>query len=81
MNQIRGEVAKYSTNLIHPCPFACNLTLVGLAFTAKLVNNLFVPAGEYKLVINTTVNQDKLFGVMKTTEWDEFRLSLKVLVN
>lgn len=63
MNLIRDTFVKFSTNVLQPCPIKGNLSIKALPLTAALVNNLFVPAGEYKLVIDTKVNKNKEFGI------------------
>ncbi|KAG4071341.1 hypothetical protein HA402_004045 [Bradysia odoriphaga] len=51
MDLVRQEVEQYSSNVIHPCPFTGNMTVVNLPLTGALFNYIFLPAGEYKLVL------------------------------
>lgn len=67
MNLIREEVKKYSTNMIRPCPFTVgNLSVTNLPLTSSLLNNMFVPAGDYKLVITTKLNKEQVLAASIT---------------
>lgn len=50
MDLVRKELEQYSTNMVHPCPFIGNMTVIGLPLTGALFNYIFLPAGDYKLV-------------------------------
>lgn len=57
------EVLKnHTSNIWHPCPFLPgNVSITNLPLTPSLVKNLFVPAGDYKLTLNTKVNSENGF--------------------
>lgn len=58
---------KHATNLWHPCPFLPgNVSVTDLPLTASLVNNLFVPAGDYKLVIDIRFGEERSVGTLLT---------------
>ncbi len=58
---------KYTTNLWDPCPYhrGMNLSLTNLPLTSALVQKIFVPAGEYKLIVETKVG-DKNQALLAT---------------
>lgn len=47
---VRKELEKYSSNVIHPCPYFGNANITGLPLTGALFNYIFLPSGDYKLV-------------------------------
>lgn len=52
---IHENFKNYTTNVWHPCPFLPgNLSVNNLPLTPSLVKNLFLPAGDYKLVLNAS---------------------------
>lgn len=59
MDLIHEKFKEYTTNLWSPCPFMpSNLSVINLPLTASLVKNIFVPAGDYKLVIDTLIDKE-----------------------
>lgn len=53
LDLVAGVLKNYSTNLCQPCPVivGTNMSVTNLPLTSSLVQKIFVPAGEYKLVI------------------------------
>lgn len=63
LDLIHEQFKEYTTNLWQPCPFhPSNVSIDNLPLTASLVKNLFVPAGDYKLVVNTTFGEEHNAG-------------------
>lgn len=61
LDLIREQFKEYSTDLWHPCPYVPgNLSISDLPLTASLVNNLFVPAGDYKLIVDTRIGEERI---------------------
>lgn len=63
---VRKEVEKYSTNFIRGCPYTGNMTIINMPLTGALFDYIFLPAGDYKLVIDGIFDKKKLFGVLVT---------------
>lgn len=64
---VHENFKNYTTNIWRPCPFLPgNLSVINLPLTSSLVNNLFVPAGDYKLVIDARVDDAKLSFLLIT---------------
>lgn len=56
-----AEVFKnYTKNIWRPCPFLpAYLSINDLPLTSRLVKNIFVPAGDYRLTIDTLIGIEK----------------------
>ncbi|KAJ6644475.1 ATP-dependent RNA helicase vasa [Pseudolycoriella hygida] len=63
---VKGELENYSTNMFHTCPYEGEVSLNKMPLTGALFQYIFLPAGEYKLVINGTTGEKEIF-VFKIT--------------
>ncbi|KAJ6644438.1 hypothetical protein Bhyg_09407 [Pseudolycoriella hygida] len=64
---VKGELENYSTNMVHPCPYEGQLSLNKMPLTGALFQYIFLPAGDYKLVINGTHGDKKVFVFRMTS--------------
>ncbi|KAJ6644474.1 hypothetical protein Bhyg_09443 [Pseudolycoriella hygida] len=62
---VRKYAEQYS-NMIHGCPYEGDLSVNKMPLTGALFQYIFVPAGDYKLVLNTTLNERKTAGLLTT---------------
>ncbi len=68
LDLVGGMFKNYTTNLWHPCPYHPNYySLTNLPLTSPLVKHIFLPAGEYKLVINTLVGDKNMTSLSSLT--------------
>lgn len=65
MDLIADVYQNYTTNIWHPCPFVPgHLAVTKLPLTASLLKNIFLPAGEYKLVLDIKVGKEMVPGIL-----------------
>ncbi|KAJ6644473.1 hypothetical protein Bhyg_09442 [Pseudolycoriella hygida] len=50
--------------MIRGCPYEGDLSVNKMPLTGALFQYIFVPAGDYKLVLNTTLNERKTSGLL-----------------
>lgn len=61
LDLVKETVKNNSKNLWQPCPFrvGTDVALINLPLTSSLVQNLFVPAGDYKLIVEIRVGDEQ----------------------
>lgn len=60
LDLVQDIFKNYTTNIWQSCPLLPgNVSVNNLPLIASLVQNIFVPAGDYKLTVNSRVNKEK----------------------